>query len=358
MVGRRLKSCSVDKYIAVAALLVLAFVPMFSGLYMVKLMGKILTFMMLALALDVLWGYGGLMNLGFAVFFGIGGYVFGICMACQEGLPAFMKAGGLTRLPAFYRPLASVPLALFLAVLLPCVVALFLGCFIFTSRIKGVFYNLITLAFAALFELLITTNQAYTGGSSGINGIAKGLKKLTLFGKEISIVGWYYLAFAALVLIYILCLYLTECRFGKVIKSIRDNEARLQFLGYNPAAFKIVLFCITSAIAGFAGAMYIPMTSFISIENVGVSFSTMLLIWLAVGGRGNLTGAMLGTLAVSLLQSRLSSILGNAWHLILGVVLIFVVLALPNGLIGTVVEWQYNNRITKISGRTKEEEAV
>lgn len=353
---KRLKSYSADKYIAVAALVILAFVPMFSGLYMVKLMGKILTFMMLALALDVLWGYGGLMNLGFAVFFGIGGYVFGISMACQEGLPAFMKAGGMTELPVIYQPLTSVPLALFLAVLLPCMVALFLGCFIFTSKIKGVFYNLITLAFAALFELFITTNQAFTGGSSGINGIAKGLKKLTLFGRPISIVGWYYLAFAALVLVYLFCLYLTECRFGKVIKSIRDNEARLQFLGYNPAIFKITLFCITSAIAGFAGAMYIPMTSFISIENVGVSFSTMLLIWLAVGGRGNLTGAMLGALAVSLLQSRLSSILGNVWHLILGVVLILVVLALPNGLIGTIVERQYDSRITKMRSQTEGEE--
>lgn len=344
---RVVKKITAEKYAALLLLLILALIPAFSGLYTVRLTGRYITYMILALALDLLWGYGGLMNLGFAVFFGIGGYIVGISLACQNGVPAFMKSGGFTQIPLIFRPLLNVPLAVILAVAIPALVAFIMGYFIFTSKIKGVFFNLITLAFAAMFELFIQTYQSYTGGSSGVNGITRGLNGASLFGVEISISGWYYIAFACLVLIYLFLLWLTHSRFGKVIKSIRDNEARLQFLGYNPAVFKIAVFCIASAIAGFAGALYIPMTSFISIENAGVSFSTMLLIWLAVGGRGNLTGAMLGALAVSLLQSRLSTAVGDMWHLILGIVLILIVVFLPKGFIGTLSDWQYGRRSEK-----------
>ena len=344
---RFMKKMTVEKYIALLLLLILAIIPAFSGLYTVRLMGRYITYMILALALDLLWGYGGLMNLGFAVFFGIGGYIVGISLACQTGVPAFMQSGGFTEIPAIFRPLLNVPLAVILAIAIPALVAFIMGYFIFTSKIKGVFFNLITLAFAAMFELFIQTYQSYTGGSSGVNGIARGLNGASIFGVEISITGWYYIAFAALVVVYLFMLWLTQSRFGKVIKSVRDNEARLQFLGYNPAVFKIALFCIASAIAGFAGALYIPMSSFISIENAGVTFSTMLLIWLAVGGRGNLTGAMLGALVVSLLQSRLSTAVGDMWHLVLGIVLILIVVFLPKGIIGTLSDWQYARRAEK-----------
>ncbi|WP_342758537.1 ABC transporter permease subunit [Kineothrix sedimenti] len=342
-----IKSITADKYIVAGLFLVLAILPVFSSLYTTQLMGKIITFIILALALDILWGYGGLMNLGFAVFFGLGGYITGIALACRNGLPAFMKAGGLEELPWFYRPLENMQAAIVLSVLLPALLALFLGYFIFTSKIKGVFFNLITLAFAALFELFIKTNQVYTGGSSGVNGVAKGLKDIALFGNTIDIRGWYYIAFVSLVIIYFFCLWLTESRFGKVVKSVRDNEARLQFLGYNPAVFKMALFAIAGAIAGFGGALYVPITSFISIENAGITFSTILLIWLAVGGRGSLSGAIFGTLTVSLLQSKLSGVLGDFWQIVLGLLLIAIVLILPKGIIGTIIDMQYNSRIVK-----------
>lgn len=341
----RLKKVTIDKYLAVVMFLALAVVPFVTGLYSTQILGKFITYMIAALALDILWGYGGLMNLGFAVFFGMGGYIIGISLACQNGLPAFMSSLG--HLPAIYKPLKSIPVAMLLGILIPALVALFLGYFIFTSKIKGVFYNVITLAFAGLFELFITTNQSYTGGSSGVNGITSGLNKLTIHGKTISIVQWYYIAFLSLVIVYLFCLWLTESRFGKVVKSVRDNEARLQFLGYNPAIFKMTLFAIAGAIAGYAGMLYVPMTSFISIESAGVTFSTMMLVWLAVGGRGNLTGAMMGALFVSFLQSKLSSSFGEMWQLVLGAILIIVVLFLPNGVIGTLKNAQYNRRTKK-----------
>lgn len=341
----RLKKATIDKYLAIIVIIALAFVPFVANLYSTQILGKFITYMIAALALDILWGYGGLMNLGFAVFFGMGGYIVGISLACQDGLPAFMSSLG--KLPAIYAPLKSIPVAIILGVLIPALVALVRGYFIFTSKIKGVFYNVITLAFAGLFELFITTNQSYTGGSSGVNGIASGLNKITIGGQPVSIVQWYYIAFISLVVIYILCLWLTESRFGKVIKSVRDNEARLRFLGYNPAVFKMTLFAIAGAIAGYAGMLYVPMTSFISIESAGVTFSTMMLVWLAVGGRGNLSGAMIGALFVSFLQSKLSSSFGEIWQLVLGVILIVVVLFLPNGVIGTLKNIQYNRRTKK-----------
>lgn len=348
----KLKRITVEKWIALALFGLLALLPSVTSLYMTQTFGKFISYMIFALALDLLWGGAGLMNLGFAVFFGLGGYILGISLASQDGIPFFMQSGGLTELPLLYKPLANVGTAAVLSVAIPALLALVLGYFIFTSKIKGVFFNIITLAFAALFELLIKNQQTYTGGSSGINGIARGLGEITFFGRSISLTGWYYIALAALILVYLFCLWLLNGRFGKVIHSIRDNEARLQFLGYNPAVFKMAVFAISGAIAGFAGALYIPMTSFISIENAGVSFSTMILVWLAVGGRGNLTGAMVGALLISLLQNQFSSLFGNMWQLILGVVLVVMVLFLPKGLVGTLLDIQYRHRLSK--GRVAE----
>ena len=348
-----IKSVTIEKWIAYGIFLLLLLIPTFTSLYNMLVFGKIISYMIFALALDILWGYAGLMNLGFALFFGLGGYVLGIGLSCQAGLPAFMEFGGLTQIPLLYKPLLNIPFAVLMGLLVPSLVAFILGLFIFYSKIKGVFYNLITLALVALFELLLATKQMYTGGSSGISGIGFGLEKITFFGKAIGIKGWYYIGFAALLLVYLLCRLLTKARFGSVIKSVRDNEARLQLLGYNPAVFKIAIFTIAAFFAGFAGMIYLPMTSFISIEAAGVSFSTTILVWLAIGGRGNLTGAMVGALLVSFLQSTLSDVFGNMWQLVLGVVLILIVYFLPKGIVGTLQDIQYNKRIAKVIEEVK-----
>ncbi|MFI3228195.1 MAG: urea ABC transporter permease subunit UrtC [Clostridia bacterium] len=355
--GKLQKNLPLEKMLAIALLLVLAVVPLVTDLYTTQLTGKFMTYMMVALALDLMWGYTGLMNLGFAVFFGLGGYTIGISLASQNGIPAFMKSGGLETLPWFYAPLQNGVVAVALSILVPALVALFLGYFIFTSKIKGVFFNLITLAFAALFEVFIKTYQTYTGGSSGVNGIASGLNDVTFFGQKMGITSWYYVIFISLLGVYMLLVWLTEGRFGKVIKSVRDNEARLQFLGYNPAIFKLATFAISGGIAGFAGALYIPMTSFISIEKAGITFSTTILVYLAVGGRGNLVGAMFGALIVNILQSNLSSILGDTWTIVIGVILILIVMLLPQGIIGTIIDYRYNKNTTKKMELLKSSEA-
>ncbi len=349
------KGVSVEKWIAYGMFVLLFAIPLFSSLYNQLVFGKFISYMIFALSLDILWGYAGLMNLGFALFFGLGGYVLGISLSCQNGLPAFMEFGGLKEIPLLYLPLKNIPFAVFMGLLIPSLVALLLGVFIFYSKIKGVFYNLITLALVALFELLLATKQMYTGGSSGINGIGGGLDKITIGGSPISVTGWYYIGFAGLIIVYILCRFITKARFGSVIKSVRDNEARLQFLGYNPATFKIAVFTIAAFFAGFAGMVYLPMTSFISIESAGIGFSTTILVWLAVGGRGNLTGAMAGALLVSFLQSKLSESFGNMWQLVLGVVLILIVYFLPKGIVGTLQDIQYNRRIARVLNKKEAE---
>ena len=336
----KIQKIPISVMLATMLFMFLAVIPQTGDLYTAQLMGKIITYMIFALALDLLWGEAGLMNLGFAVFFGLGSYIFGISLAIQSGLPAFMKSGGLTKIPFFYQPLENVYLAIILGVIVPAIIAGLLVYFIFSSKIKGVFFNIITLAFAGLFELFIKNQQAYTGGSSGVNGIATGLRDFTFFGITIDMVGWYYIALVSLVLVFISCYFIKASRLGRVINSIRDNEDRLQFLGYNPAVFKVVIFCIAAAVAGFAGVLYVPIASFISIESAGVSFSTMALVWLAVGGRGYLSGGLFGALLISLLQNKFSNLFGGMWQLILGVVMILIIFFLPKGIIGTIIELQ------------------
>lgn len=342
---------TIEKYISFVIFIGLFLLPFLSNLYGVQIFGKFMTYALLALGLDLLWGSAGLMNLGFAVFFGLGSYIFGISMAIQKGMPAFMTLAGLTSIPWFYTPLQSVSVAIILSVLLPMIVATVLGYFIFKSQIKGVFFSILTLAFVALFELFITNQQAYTGGVSGVNGIPNGLMMMKLFGSRISIVSWYYIAFFVFLSIYLFCVWLNYSRFGKIIHSIRDNEERTKFLGYNPANFKIVIFAISAGVAGLAGMLFVPFSSFVSIENSGVAFSTMIIVWLAVGGRGNLTGAILGAFLISILQNVLSGVFGNIWQIILGVILLLIVTYLPKGLIGSLVEWQYLHRMNKQSNR-------
>ena len=181
------KNVTIEKWIAYGMFLLLLVIPLFTSLYNQLLFGKFISYMIFALALDILWGYAGLMNLGFALFFGLGGYVLGIGLSCQTGLPAFMEFGGLTQIPLLYKPLLNIPFAVLMGLIVPSIVAFILGLFIFYSKIKGVFYNLITLALVALFELLLATKQMYTGGSSGISGIGFGLEKITFPDKVASL---------------------------------------------------------------------------------------------------------------------------------------------------------------------------
>lgn len=326
-----------------ATLIFITFFPLFASDFRVELMGKFLAFVLFAISLDLIWGYTGLLSLGHSVFFGLGGYILAISYSVQNGIPSYMSRFGIEQLPALLRPLESIPAAILLGLVVPAVLAGLIGYFIFKSRVSGVYFSIITLALAKLFEMLMINNQAYTGGFNGLMG----LPRFPINGEPMSLLGYYYFMLIIVMLAYILTRWLTQSHFGKVMMSIRENESRTTFLSYNTSTYKIFIYVVSGLLAGLAGILYVPINGFISPQDAGNSISTMLVIWLALGGRGKLMGAVFGTLAVNWLSNLLSEQYPQLWQLILGVIMVLIVLYLPNGLYGTLEDWLASRRQQK-----------
>lgn len=339
----KLKKIKINRWIDLGVLLFLLVFPLFTQTFRVEMMGRFIAYVIFAISLDLLWGYTGLMSLGHAVFFGMGGYAVALCYSLQDGVPSFMTREGLTAIPSFLVPLETPAAAVIIGLILPMLFALLLGYFLFRSKVNGVFFAIITLALAQIFKDFVINQQKYTNGFNGLQGIPR----FPVHGVQMTKIQYYYVILAAAVLVYLFCLWLTKSRFGKIIVSIRENEARLGFFGYKPSDFKIAVYVISGFIAGLAGILYTPMTNGITPENISVTASTAVLIWLAVGGRGNLTGAIVGTLVINWAQSLLSENFADYWQLILGVVLLLIVFFAPNGIIGKIVETQYRFRINR-----------
>lgn len=328
----------VNRYLDVIILIFLAVFPLMAEEFRVEMMGRYICYAIFALSLDLLWGYTGLLSLGHAVLFGMGGYLIGLSYQIQNGVvPAFMQREGITEIPWFYLPLQDPIVAAILGVIVPALFAALIGYFVFSSKIKGVFFTIITLALAQIFKDFIINVQKYTNGFNGLQSI----KRFAINGSDpLSKTAYYYVILAVGVLVFLFCLWLTKSRVGKVCTSVRENEARLGFLGYNAGAFKILIYTISGAIAGLAGVLYAPATSTITTEDIGVAASTMVVIWVAVGGRGNLTGAVFGALLINWAQSLLSEHFSSVWQLIIGVFLLVVIYFIPNGIIGQIVNLQ------------------
>ena len=239
-----------------------------------------MVFLIFAWSLDLLWGYAGLMDLGHAVLFGMGGYTMALCLSAQQGIPDFMARGGVTQMPLWLKILANPAFAVLAGILVPALLAWLLGVFLFRSRVGGVFFAVITLALAQVFNLFIQSQSAYTGGFNGIGG----LPGLSLFGQPLDLEQSYYFIFFAVLLVYAFCLALTRSRFGMILRGIRENETRLEFLGCDKASFKAAVFAVSGALAGLAGVLYVPVNGMIAPNDVGVEFSTAAVVWLAIGG--------------------------------------------------------------------------
>lgn len=353
MKGFNIKGIPVNYYIDIIIFLFLIVFPCMFSQFRVELMGKTMVYMIFAISVDLLWGYNGLMSMGHAVLFGIGGYILGLSYALKDGVPEYMRRVGMEVIPVFFKPLTNPSIAFFLSIFLAGLVAFILGYFIFSSRINGVFFSLVTLALAEIFSTFISNQTTYTNGSNGLESLPR-----ELFGCSLTLNGMYFVVFLFLLAVYILCRCLMRCRFGKTLEAIRENQSRLTFMGYDPTRFKIAAYVISGMIAGLAGALYIPMNNFISPSDIGVTLSTYVLVWVAIGGKGNLTGAMIGTLMLYWLQILLSEKLSDMWLLILGVLIIFVIFVIPKGIIGVLIDMQYQRRAQKIINERKEEETV
>lgn len=323
------------KFASLILFLVLAVVPLFTSDFQTNLMGKFLCYAIIAVGLDLTWGYTGILSLGHGVFFGLGAYSMAMYMTLQStngAMPDFMKWSGLTALPAFWKPFINPAFAIVMAIAIPMVLALVIGFLTFRNRIKGVFFSIISQALAVIIPLLISSQQAYTGGTNGLTNFVTlfGMNLYTPTGRRVM----YYVTFAVLIGAFLLCMFIMSRRTGRVLVAIRDGENRVRFTGYNPTNFKLFVYCLSAGLAGLAGALYVPQSGMISPTEMGIQPSIEMVIWVAVGGKGTLFGAVLGAVLVSVLKFAVSSNLPDAWSYIIGAVFILVILFLPKGLAG------------------------
>lgn len=339
----RLLKIPVNRYVDYALFLVLALLPLCGSLFYTQLIEKYLVFIIFAYSLDILWGYAGLMDLGHAVLFGLGGYVMALSLAAQSGIPDFMANGGVTKMPFWLQMISNPAVAVVVGILLPALLAGLLGRFLFYSRVGGVFFAVITLALAQVFNLFIQSQQKYTGGFNGIGG----LPGLSLFGSRLTLTQGYYFIFCLVLLVYVFCRCLMGSRFGLVLQGIRENETRLEFLGYDQAKFKTAVFAVSGALAGLAGVLYVPVNGMIAPNDVGMEFSTAAIVWLAIGGRGSLTGAAVGAMLINVLGNALSENFGAFWQLLLGIVIVAVVFFVPDGIVGALIRAARGHAVKK-----------
>lgn len=343
---RRFNSTRVLFWIATFLFLLSLYIPALlygDDRYWLPLFSRWLALAMFALAVDLVWGYTGLLSLGHGLYFGIGGYLMayylsfqGAATQAKAGIPGvtrtdFMVRCGLAEVPSWLAPLANLPVALTMIVVLPTLVAAIFGLVVFRMRIKGVFFSLITQALVLAIFTLVENQQAYTGGVVGMPG----LPRLKVAGVSFDPFKMFLLIASFLILSFLVAYKLMHSRFGKILTAIRDNETRVLALGYNTAMYKTFMFAVSGMLSGLAGALYVASERTVGARDAfGIAFSIEIVILVAVGGRGTLFGAIIGTVLVLLGKTYANNEFKQAWPLILGGLFIAVVVFLPDGLVG------------------------
>ncbi|MBD1910720.1 MULTISPECIES: urea ABC transporter permease subunit UrtC [unclassified Leptolyngbya] len=321
--------------IVVVVALVLAFiVPLLLSDFRLNLLGRFMALAIVALGIDLIWGYTGLLSLGHGIFFALGGYAIAMHTQLQlpnGQLPEFFGLYGVTALPAFWKPFYSFPFTVVAIVVVPMIVAALFGYLVFRNRIRGVYFSILTQAALVVFFNFFNGQQKLINGTNG-------LKTATdkLFGIQVSEMqsGFYVTTIVLLALIYGFCRWLTSGRFGRMLVAIRDDENRVRFSGYDPTSFKVLVFAISGAIAGVAGALYTVQSGIVSPQYMDIAFSIEMVIWVAVGGRASLVGAILGAVAVNYARALLSEQFPGVWSFFQGALFLIVVMVLPNGVVG------------------------
>jgi urea transport system permease protein len=307
--------------------------------YVLLLLGKFLCFAIFALSIDLIWGFAGILSLGQAVYFGIGAYIVALSLKINYAIehptrygskfPDFMEWNGLTALPTFMEPLIVTPIAVAAALIIPTLLAFIFGVITFKRHIYGVYCAVITLAEALILQEFIIEYQAYTGGFNGI----------TDYGNYVG-APFLWIILAITVAFFLIARFVTHSRIGTVLKSIRDNDVRAEFMGYNVANYRIFVFCLSAFMAAAAGAIYAAWVGIVSFLDTGPLLSVEGVIWTAVGGRATLIGPFIGAFLVRGLEFLLSgSWFANYWQVFMGILFIAVVLWIPDGLVGTIGNW-------------------
>ncbi|MDD0815729.1 urea ABC transporter permease subunit UrtC [Curvibacter sp. HBC28] len=312
--------------------------------YAVALIGKIMCYAIVALAMDLIWGYTGILSLGHGLFFALGGYVMGMYLMRQIGrdgnyksdLPDFMVFLDWKTLPWHWTFSDSFVATLILIVLVPGLVALVFGFFAFRSRIKGVYFSIITQAMTFAAMLLFFRNETGFGGNNGFTDfkrilglpIATPSMRMTLF----VLTGLTLLGF------FLMARWLIRSKFGRVLQAIRDAESRVMFSGYNPLPYKLTIWTLSAVMCGVAGALYVPQVGIINPGEMSTAASIEMAVWAAVGGRATLIGPVIGAFIVNGAKSWLTVTAPEFWLYFLGALFIAVTLYLPQGVVGLVTK--------------------
>ncbi len=308
--------------------------------YTVALIGKFMCYAMAALALDLVWGYTGILSLGHGVFFALGGYAHGMYLmraigrdgVYQSPLPDFMVFLDWKAYPWYWSLTDNFWYCMALVVLVPGVLAFVFGYFAFRSRIKGVYFSIITQAMTFAFMLLFFRNDTGFGGNNGFTDFKRILGYSITAPSTRAVI--YSLTLALLLGALLLCRWIVCSKLGRVLQAVRDAESRLMFIGYNPLWFKLFVWTLSAVVCGIAGALYVPQVGIINPSEMSPGNSIEMVIWAAVGGRGSLVGPIIGAFSVNGLKSWFTGAFPDLWLFALGLIFILVTLFMPQGVLG------------------------
>ena len=310
--------------------------------YMVGLLGKIMCYAICALAMDLIWGYTGILSLGHGLFFALGGYAMGMYLMRQIGrdgnyqsdLPDFMVFLDWKELPWHWALSDSFVATLLLVVLVPGLVAFVFGYFAFRSRIKGVYFSIITQALTFAAMLLFFRNETGFGGNNGFTDF-KRILGMPLATPEMRMT-LFVLTGLTLLGFYLFARWLVGSKFGRVLQAVRDAESRVMFCGYNPLPYKLAIWTLSAVMCGVAGALYVPQVGIINPGEMSTAASIEIAVWAAVGGRASLIGPIVGAFIVNGAKSVLTVSFPEFWLYFLGALFIVVTLFMPHGVVGLV----------------------
>jgi urea transport system permease protein len=337
----------------IAAVVLFVLAPSVLSSFRLNLLAKFLCLAMVAVGIGLAWGRGGMLVLGQGVFFGLGGYMMAMHLKLEDagpgGVPDFMTLYGDGVVPGWWEPFRDPVFTLVAIVVLPTVLAALLGLAVFTRRVRGAYFAILSQALAAAFAILLIGQQKVTGGTNGLNGFRSffGFDLADPVNKKML----YFIAAGTLLVMVLLVRLLMRSRYGELLVAVRDQENRVRFLGYNPAVVKAAAFAVAACFASIGGALFTPIVGIISPADVGVVPSIVFLVGVAIGGRATLLGPVLGAVAVSWAESSLSESFPSFWTYFQGALFIVVVAFLPQG-IATLGQVRLRRRV-----RAQEEEA-
>lgn len=324
--------------------LVLAFIPILyqcgfiAASSTVSFIGKCIAFAIVAIGLDLIWGYTGILSLGHGLYFALGGYGMAMFLKMQStggNITDFMQIGGLKDLPIVWKPFLSLPVTLVMILLVPGIVAGVIGYFIFKNRVKGVYFSIISQALTwAVYSIFIALSP-YTNGNVGITNISSVLGSIKGDANFGNLQVLFYVALVLLIIIYAVAKFLVGSKFGKLLIAIRDGENRTYFSGYQVSKYKTFIYVVSAILAGIAGAVFVNFNGCITPSQMTISYSITMVIWVAIGGRGTIIGAVIGAFLINLCEYQMSSGgLIEIWQYMIGALFCLTILFFKGGIVG------------------------